>query len=53
MWVPLIKCGGPMKIIAFVTERESIRPILEHAGEPVDPPPIAPARGSTMRKRGG
>ena len=45
--LPLLckRCGGPMKIIAFVTDRESIRPILEHVGEPAEPPPIAPARG--------
>ena len=34
-----------MKIIAFVTERESVRQILDHIGEPSDPPRVAPARG--------
>jgi len=34
-----------MKIIAFVTERESVRSILEHVGEPSEPPLASPARG--------
>jgi len=34
-----------MKIIAFITERESLRPLLEHIGEDADPPPLSSARG--------
>ena len=34
-----------MKIIAFVNERESLRPLLEHLGEQADPPTLSPARG--------
>ena len=34
-----------MQIIAFVTDGVSVRRILEHIGEPADPPRIAPARG--------
>ena len=39
------KCGGMMKIIAFIDEGEAIKNILTHLGEPVDPPRIAPAHG--------
>jgi hypothetical protein len=39
------QCGADMRIIAFVTDGVSIRGILEHIGEPADPPRIAPARG--------
>ncbi len=39
------RCGGPMKIVALVTEPESISRYLHHLGEPTDPPPLAPARG--------
>jgi hypothetical protein len=42
---PLIcpKCGGTMKIFAFIDEGEAIRAILTNRGVPVDPPRIAPA----------
>ena len=39
------QCGADMRIIAFVTDGVSVRGILEHIGEPAQPPPIAPARG--------
>ena len=39
------QCGADMRIIAFVTGGVSVRGILEHIGEPAQPPPIAPARG--------
>jgi len=44
---PLIcpQCGEPMRIIAFVTDGDAIQRILEHLGEPTQPPPIASARG--------
>ena len=44
---PLIcpMCGGTIKIIAFVTEAPTIRRVLEHIGEPTEPPRIAQARG--------
>jgi len=53
---PLIcpKCGGMMKIVAFmarghaVDEGEAVREILAHLGEPVDPPRIAPAHGPPL-----
>lgn len=34
-----------MRIIAFITSRPSIKPILDSLGEPASPPPISPARG--------
>jgi hypothetical protein len=45
--LPLLctRCGAPMKIVAFVTDRESVRRILEHLREPSSPPPLVPARG--------
>jgi hypothetical protein len=35
-----------MSVVALVTERENIARYLRHShGEPVDPPPLSPARG--------
>ena len=42
------KCGGEMKIIAFVTEAVVVRDILAHLGEPTAPPRMAPARGPPL-----
>jgi hypothetical protein len=39
------RCGGPMKIVALVTEPDSIARTLQHLGEHTEPPPLAPARG--------
>lgn len=52
---PLIcpKCGGTMKIIAFIDEGEAIREILTHLGEPVDPPRLTPARGPPLWEAAG
>ncbi len=36
-------CGGRRRVLAFVTERNAIRAILEHLGLPTTGPPIAPA----------
>ena len=33
-----------MKIVAFITEPDTIERILDHIGEPTEPPPISPAR---------
>jgi hypothetical protein len=38
-------CGGDISLIAFITEPGPIRKILTHLGEPLDPPPVSPARG--------
>ena len=38
-------CGGDIRLIAFITEPGPIRKILTHVGEPLEPPPLSPARG--------
>ena len=38
-------CGGDIRLIAFITEPGPIRKILAHLGEPLEPPPVSPARG--------
>jgi hypothetical protein len=38
-------CGGDIRLIAFITESGPIRKILAHLGEPLEPPPLSPARG--------
>jgi hypothetical protein len=38
-------CSGDVRLIAFVTEPGPIRKTLTHLGEPLEPPPLAPARG--------
>jgi hypothetical protein len=38
-------CGGDIRPIAFITESGPIRKILTHLGEPLEPPPVSPARG--------
>lgn len=45
--IPLVclQCGGEMKIIAFIKEREVIDKILTHIGEPTSAPVLTPARG--------
>ena len=40
-----IRCGGPMKIIAFITAPDELAKVLTHLGEPTEPPVISPARG--------
>jgi hypothetical protein len=34
-----------MRIIAFLTDRPSLKRILDYLGEPASPLPISPARG--------
>jgi hypothetical protein len=48
--LPLLcpKCGGEMRIIAFITEGAVIREILGHLGEPTSPPRLIPARGPPL-----
>ena len=49
--LPLVcpKCGGEMRIIAFITEGPVIREILGHLGEPTSlPPPGAGARHAVV-----
>ena len=38
-------CGGDIRLIAFITDPGPIRKILRHLGEPLEPPPVSPARG--------
>ncbi len=38
-------CKADMRIVAFVTDGDSVRHILEYIGESTDPPRISPARG--------
>jgi len=38
-------CGGDIRFIAFITDPGPIRKILTHLGEPLEPPPVSPARG--------
>jgi hypothetical protein len=38
-------CGGDIRLISFITEPGPIRKFLTHLGEPVEPPPVSPARG--------
>ena len=40
-----IRCGGPMKIISFITAPDELTKVLTHLGEPTEPPVISPARG--------
>lgn len=42
------KCGGQMRLIAFVTEGTQIRKILDHIGVDSEPPHISPARGPPL-----
>jgi hypothetical protein len=41
-------CGGPMRIIAFITHSADIRQILEHIRVETEPPRITPARGPPL-----
>jgi hypothetical protein len=38
-------CGGDIRPIAFITEPWQIGKILTHLGEPLERPPVSPARG--------
>ncbi|MFM8635221.1 MAG: hypothetical protein ACKOEX_10495 [Planctomycetia bacterium] len=37
--------SGMCALMAFITEPGPIRKILTHLGEPLEPPPLSPARG--------
>ncbi len=43
-------CGGDIRLIAFITDPAPIRKILTYLGEPLEPPPLAPARGGSARR---
>jgi len=38
-------CAGDIRLIPFITQPGNIRKILTHFGEPLEPPPVSPARG--------
>ena len=38
------RCGGPLRMIAALTDPDSIRTYLTGVGLPADPPVISPAR---------
>jgi len=44
--LPLLcpKCSQPMRLIAFILDPPVIERILEHIGEPTEPPAVLPAR---------
>jgi hypothetical protein len=42
------KCGGEIRIIAFLTEASAVCEILAHLGKATSPPRIAPARGPPL-----
>ncbi len=44
--LPLVcpRCGGAMRILAFVTEAAAVRRILEHLGKSARPSPLSPSR---------
>jgi hypothetical protein len=44
------KCGGRMRVMAFVTDHDVVRAILEHLGLPASAPPQAAARGPPQRE---
>ena len=49
--LPLLcpRCSSAMKVVAFITQPEVIARILRHLGEPIEPPPVAPAREAQPR----
>lgn len=42
------RCGGEMRIIAFITEAVAVRDILAPLGDAASPPRMAPARGPPL-----
>ena len=47
---PLVcpNCGGDIGLISFITQPETIRKILTHLGEPLEPRTISPAQGPSV-----
>jgi hypothetical protein len=41
-------CGGQLRIIAAIMQRQAIEKILNHLGLEAQPPPRAPARGQMV-----
>ena len=40
------RCGGPMTVIAYITEAAVVAKILTHLGLPTAPPPLFPAEAA-------
>ena len=40
------RCGGRLRLIAFIMDRSTLRKLLGHAKLPTEPPGQAPARDS-------
>jgi len=38
------RCGGPLTVVAYITEAAVVAKILAHLGLPTTPPPLSPAR---------
>jgi hypothetical protein len=47
---PLVcpNCGHEMRLVAFLTEPASVKPLLQRLGLPTEPPPLTRARGSPL-----
>ncbi len=43
-------CRGDICLINFITQPMPIRKILEHLGEPLEPPYVTPARGPPVAR---
>ena len=41
-------CGGRLRFIALITDKETARTILKAMGLPVEPPPVARARSPDL-----
>jgi hypothetical protein len=41
-------CGGELRIVVAILQRQAIEKILNHLGLEAQPPPRAPARGQMM-----
>lgn len=37
-------CSGPLRVLGLATEPDELAPLLERHGEPLEPPPLHPAR---------
>jgi hypothetical protein len=42
---PCPNCGGELRVVAAILQRQAIEKILNHLGLDLQPPPPAPARG--------
>jgi len=39
-----VDCGGSVQVLTFATEPDELEPLLLRHGEPLEPPPVHPAR---------